>query len=159
MNKSSPLPTAALPRRLAAMVYDSFLLFGLLFLAGAIWMGVGLALEPTQTEPVLQTGETIHQLDTFGNGFFSLYLLAVIFSFFAYFWHRNGQTLGMQAWRLKLETLDAETVSYPVAAQRFVLAGLSLLLAGIGYWWILLDKQGYALHDRLSKTRVVLIPK
>jgi uncharacterized RDD family membrane protein YckC len=36
---------------------------------------------------------------------------------------------------------------------------LSWLPLGLGYFWILFDREGRAWHDRLSRTRVVLLPK
>src|SRR5690242_17887095 len=44
--------------------------------------------------------------DTARNGWlrfaFQLYLLAVIFVYYAWFWVRSGQTLGLLTWRLRL---------------------------------------------------------
>ena len=32
-------------------------------------------------------------------------------------------------------------------------------LAGIGYFWLYLDKNNDALHDKMSETKVILMPK
>jgi len=33
-----------------------------------------------------------------------------------------------------------------------------LLPAGLGWWWMLVDRERLAWHDRLSGTRIVLVP-
>ena len=69
-----PLPRARLPRRLAAILYDSLLLAGLLFIAGALALMVAVA---------VWGGETVaHRHLLQGNPFFSTYLLLVCFFFY-----------------------------------------------------------------------------
>jgi uncharacterized RDD family membrane protein YckC len=36
---------------------------------------------------------------------------------------------------------------------------VSLLPAGLGFAWVLVDPERRAWHDRLSRTRVVMVPK
>ena len=75
----------SLLRHFAAMLYDTFLLLAILLLAGLIAV-------------TLNGGEAIGQ----GNPFFLLYLLAVSFLFYGWFWTHGGQTLGMRSWKIKL---------------------------------------------------------
>ena len=42
---------------------------------------------------------------------------------------------------------------------RLALAVVSFVCLGLGYWWILVDPQRRAWHDRLTGTRVVVVPK
>ena len=42
---------------------------------------------------------------------------------------------------------------------RLLLAWPSFFLFGAGYLWVLVDRDHTAVHDRLSGTRVVLLPK
>jgi hypothetical protein len=42
---------------------------------------------------------------------------------------------------------------------RFFSAWPAFWLAGIGYFWLYLDKNNDALHDKLSETKVILMPK
>jgi hypothetical protein len=32
-------------------------------------------------------------------------------------------------------------------------------MLGLGYLWLYLDANGYAIHDKLSNSKVVLLPK
>lgn len=79
--------------------------------------------------------------------------------FYLWFWVRSGQTLGMMSWRIKLVDQDYGLVSPARGLLRFVLAWPSFLFLGLGYLWLFVDRDGDALHDRLSGTRVVLVPK
>ena len=134
------LKPATLPRRLAAMLYDSLLVV-------AIWMVVGAI------AVALNDGEAVR-----GPVFNSVLFLSA-FLFFAGFWSRNGQTLGMQAWQLRVQTPEGYPISLMQALLRFFTAAVSLLCLGMGYWWMLFDKEGLTWHDRYSETRVVRIPK
>ncbi|OED35347.1 hypothetical protein AB833_30770 [Chromatiales bacterium (ex Bugula neritina AB1)] len=131
---------ASLPRRLAAMFYDSLLLIAVLFTVSAIAVALngGLAV----THPV-----------------YYLILLLVSFVFFGWFWTRDGQTLGMRTWRIKLTHETGTIIDWKQALIRFAAAAISLLPAGIGLLWLLIDADKKALHDRLSSTRIINVPK
>ena len=105
MNSVTPQTTTVGPiKRLAAMVYDSMLLFGVLFTATLI---PSLILEsgPGQS---MENGDVVHELSPLLTGpAFQLYLLAVLALFFCGFWHSRGKTLGMQAWRLQVVELSS----------------------------------------------------
>ena len=78
--------------------------------------------------------------------------------FFALFWRLGGQTLGMRAWRLQARS-EAGPLSWRQAWLRSVAALLSWLPAGLGFLWSLADADRLAWHDRLSGTRLVVVPK
>lgn len=122
-------------RHLAIIVYDAVLLLALLFLATAIVLpfNSGEAYASTQY-------------------FFPLYLLAVCFLFYGWFWTHGGQTLGMKTWKIKALTFDGKPLTWWHALKRFLTAIISWLLLGGGFFWKLLDRKNYTLHDRLSKT-------
>ncbi len=148
-------PTASPWRRLAALVYDSFLLFGLLvvplFVLQALlhWGEVDYGAEGVAHElPALAPTWVIR-----------LYWLVVIAAFYTYFWRSKGQTLGMQAWRLQLCDRDNRPATLKQCAIRLLAGAPALLLGGLGYWWIWLDRERRAWHDRASDTRVVVLPK
>jgi uncharacterized RDD family membrane protein YckC len=88
-----------------------------------------------------------------------LYLLLIAFAFFGWFWVHGGQTLGMRAWRLRLVSADGGPVSWKQAAIRFAAALLSWSCLGLGFFWALIDREKRAWHDRLSGTRLILLPK
>ncbi|AKH70139.1 putative membrane protein/domain [Spongiibacter sp. IMCC21906] len=150
-------PNAGVIRRLMAMVYDGFLLFAVLFIAGAI---PTLILSPEHIKDSPQTGTVVHELSSGAGGWlYQLYLLSIIVMFNSIFWRKQGQTLGMQAWRLKLVSLNGDKPSWGQCIIRVFASFLSLLPCGLGYLWLVVDKQQLAWHDRLSKTKVLLLPK
>jgi len=122
------------------MVYDSLLLMAILFVA----TGVAVALNQGQA--------VSHPL-------YYLSLLAITYVFFCWFWTHGGQTLGMRTWRLQLETESGTDMTWSHAGKRFVYATISLLPFGAGLIWQLLDSDRLALHDRLSASRIVFLPK
>ncbi len=139
----SAAPPAGLLRRLLAMLYDTLLLFG-------VWLVAGAPLVVLAGGPPRGTGWRVA---------FQLYLLAVAFLFFAWFWVHGGQTLGLRAWRLRVVSTSGAPITWRQAARRFAGAIVSLLCAGLGFLWVMHDRERRAWHDRLSGTRVVWQPK
>ena len=88
-----------------------------------------------------------------------IYLVLVCFLFFGWFWTHGGQTLGMRAWRLQLRRIDGQNLAWSTAVVRFAGALLSWLALGLGFFWVALDSQNRAWHDRLSKSIVVVLPR
>ncbi|MGF1613794.1 MAG: RDD family protein [Gammaproteobacteria bacterium] len=128
-------------RRMAALFYDGLLLFAVIFFATLALLPFtgGRAIPPNE---LLYTG----------------YLVAVSFLYFGWFWTHGGQTLGMRAWRIRVQRDDGGTVTWQLAFVRFCSAILSWLPLGAGYLWMLVDRRGLAWHDRWSGTVVVLVP-
>lgn len=151
---STFIQPAGLFRRLAAMVYDSLLLLGLSFVYGGLF---AVSIPNWLADEPVPLGELAY--GPLGRLFFQLGWLALIVGFFTYFWRHGGQTLGMRAWRLKVQTPDGQTISYQQCLLRCLLAALSMALAGLGYVWCLFDPQRQTLHDRLTHTQVIVLPK
>ncbi len=126
-------------KRLFAIGYDLLLLFSVLFLAT-------LAVLP------LTKGAAIES----GNPFYFLYLFFCTYLYFCWQWQRGGQTLGMQAWRIRLICSDEAVLDWPLVSRRFLLACLSVSACGIGFLWSLFDKERLAFHDRFSNTRLII---
>ena len=89
---------ASLWRRLAAMVYDSLLIFSILVV-------VGLTTLPFTN--VLGVSRD--------NIFLRLYIFSALFVFLGWFWTHGGQTLGMRAWKIKLVQTDGSPVTWLLA--------------------------------------------
>lgn len=138
---------AGLLRRLAAMVYDSLLLTAVLMVATALFLPL------TGGEAVTSGHHPILVV------IYRLVLLALVVLFFGAFWTRRGQTLGMQSWRLRVEREDGRLLTWGDTLKRLSAALLSILPCGLGFVWILFDRDRRAWHDRLSRTRVVVLPK
>ena len=133
---------APLWRRLMAALYDALLLFGLLGVLTSV-LAIGSAFAAGAPPPRV---------------LLALYLLAA-FLFFGWFWTHGGQTLGMRAWRLQVRRADGAPLHWPAACARYMAAWLAWLPAGLGVLWCAVDAEHKALHDRLSGTEVVLLPK
>ena len=148
---------AGFPRRLAAACYDGFLLFAVLFAAAALYGWLQDQINPSSVQQ-FSTGDVTHELEPIAEGWlYNLYLLCVITLFYTLFWCKNGQTLGMQAWRIRLQSDEGNIVSIPTAICRVICA---LLCGGpIGMLSALVRKDAKALFDIVCKTEVVLLEK
>lgn len=85
--------------------------------------------------------------------FAALWLAAGLYAVVS--WQRGGQTLGMRPWRLEVVAADAGAAAARALWLRYAVGGVSLLLAGLGFWWAWLDRSGLTWHDRASGTRLV----
>lgn len=74
-------------------------------------------------------------------------------------WRRGGQTLGMRPWRLKVVATDGGPAAPNALWKRYAVATLSLLAAGLGFWWAWFDGERLTWHDRASGTRMLRTPK
>jgi uncharacterized RDD family membrane protein YckC len=162
-------------RRFGAMVYDAVVLFGVLVLATIPFI------------PFLQGKVLIPaEVGWLAYAYWSWQILVCVV-FFAYFWTRpKGQTLGMQAWRLRLETERGEIIRWPTALARIAIVWSLTVPAIAGYWLVWRNWSGFAFasactvsvapilacyaavwigrdrlawHDRWTHTRVIVLPK
>ncbi|MGE4535266.1 RDD family protein [Halomonas sp.] len=142
---------AGLGRRLGAMLYDAFLVVAIWVLVAGLHL---LAVRHLVGLPAEQVGTGVAQVVSL-----RLIMLASAFAFFAFFWCRGGMTLGMQAWRLRVQTRDGYTISLRQAMLRFAVACLSFAAFGLGYLWVLFDPERRSWPDIASGTQVVVLPK
>ncbi|NYE59130.1 putative RDD family membrane protein YckC [Duganella sp. 1224] len=160
-NVGATIPTVK--RRLVSMVYESLLGFAVLFLPFLIFE---IATRASHTPLV----EHMRQALAF----------IVLGFYFIHQWSRDGQTLAMKTWRMKLVAADGGAVTPRAAAVRYLLSWLWILpalllalaldlhqwqalgaiLAGILLWSLtaFLDKDRQFLHDKLAGTRLVQLP-
>lgn len=131
------MKTPGLFRHLAAVFYDFTLLTALLFFATAILLP-------------LNNGKAFDS----GHIFYPIYLLAVSFTFYGWFWTHGGQTLGLKAWKLKITDINGDALTWKQAFLRFIVSILSWALLGLGFWWKLFDKEQRTWHDIYSKSRI-----
>ena len=133
-------------RHVFAMVYDSLLIIPLFMAATALWVSIW---GPTENARIQAVPPPLQWLS------WSIILLL----FFGLFWRRGGQTLGMQAWRIKLITEHGGQPTWRQVLLRIVGASLSLLALGGGFLWRFMPPEYRYWHDALSSTRLVLVPK
>jgi uncharacterized RDD family membrane protein YckC len=138
---------AGFGRRIAALVYDAFLLAALLmvFTGGALFFTHGAAIVPATAGAwtyVYRAG-----------------LALIIACYYIVNWLRSGQTLGMRAWRLRAVSDSGKPMTFRAAALRAIFGALAWAPAALGVLWLYLDPDHLALHDRVSKTRVVRLAR
>ncbi|AXE29560.1 hypothetical protein DK842_06370 [Chromobacterium phragmitis] len=164
------LPVPGLARCLASLFYESLLIVAMLLIASA-------ALTPLQ----LLLGQDSGLL----HGLIQLAAAGVLFAYFGYCWTRSGQTAAMKTWHIRLVTADGRLLSWPQALMRFAVAAMLFvglpIISYLGWlrsygdhpaakwlaliWWLVpflsryYDKERRHLHDRLSGTRLELLPK
>ena len=130
---------AGLFRRLLAALYDGFILIAVMFLATALALMAGWDDVTAGKDPL-----------------FTAYLLAACLLYFAPMW-RRGMTVGMRAWRLRIEGLEGRAPTWRQCALRFITAIGSWACLGLGFAWALFDGQKRSWHDMASRTRLIRI--
>ena len=120
-------------RRIAASVYDLFLLLGVWFAIGsfAVWINGGII----QTKWV---GPLLVILSTW--------------IFYGYFWMNGGKTLGMAVWNFEIYSTDGSEITLKKVSIRFFSNIFTILLAGLPLALMYFSKDNLSLGDYLSKT-------
>jgi uncharacterized RDD family membrane protein YckC len=154
---SAEFPRAGFWRRFASLVYDTLAIIAFAMLTVVLYLFViqGLiSLDIIALDGAEDVSARI-QDSLLLSGIRSSLLVLVGLIFFGYFWTKSGQTIGMRAWRLKVQTHQGNLISWPQAIIRSISA-----LLGLGNLVVLVDfKNKKALQDYLSKTEVVTLTK
>ncbi|MGE6462215.1 RDD family protein [Pseudoalteromonas tetraodonis] len=154
---SAEFPRAGFWRRFASLVYDTLAIIAFAMLTVVLYL---FAIQGLISLDViaLNGAEDVSariQGSLLLSGIRSSLLVLVGLVFFGYFWTKSGQTIGMRAWRLKVQTSQGSLISWPQAIIRSISA-----LLGLGNLVVLVDfKNKKALQDYLSKTEVVTLTK
>ncbi len=157
---SEPFAAPPLRRRFRSMIYESLLLFAVVFIADYLFSSL------TQSR---------HALDL--RHFRQLWLFLVLGVYFVWFWTHGGQTLPMKTWRMRLVAADGQPLRAGRAMLRYALCWMFLLPAlalanaleihgwpAVGMvalavlmppFWMKFDINRQFLHDRLARTRLV----
>lgn len=157
-------------RRLGAMFYDLLLIVALQIVGTAPFL-------PFLKDRVLVASEVGALAYVY-----HAWQLVLVVAFFGFFWTRNGRTLGMQAWRLRMRTLEGGLPTWRDALLRLWFAALPwlpaftvltaadylqprivLLWTGGGllalgfanYFAAWFDAERRSWHDRFLRTRVI----
>lgn len=156
--------TPTIKRRLATMMYEGVLLFGVVAIAGLAF------------SPIFQQRHALYLRHAL-----QYWLFFVIGVYFIWFWIHSGQTLPMKTWRMRLVTLDGKSITFKRALARYFLAWL-WFLPGLAIAWALDAKAWTALaivfanivawaltarihpsrqflHDRIAGTKQIEISK
>lgn len=128
------------------MVYDGLLLLALLMIVTACFLPfTGGEAVRWSTYPLLTM-------------IYWPVLAGAIVAYFGIPWTERGQTLGMASWRIRVQRDDGYLLTWRDVVIRLAASVVSWLPAGLGWIWALFDREGRAWHDRLSRSRVVLLP-
>ena len=130
-------------RRILALVYDSLVVAGILlsFTLLLVIFNEGYA-EPGSFISIVQL----------------IVCVCVGPFFYSYFWLvNNGQTIGMQAWKIRLVPLNNSKLNAKQTYLRCLVSTLSFVCFGIGYFWILFNKNNLSWSDIVTQTRIVKV--
>lgn len=167
MSNSTPAASITshptIKRRLISMVYESLLALAVLFLPFLVFELIAQGAHTPLSEHMRQC-----------------LAFLVMGAYFIHQWSREGQTLAMKTWRLKVVLPGHAHVPLRVAAYRYVLSwmwllpalvaayafdlqhwtALSTIGAGILAWsaTALFTGNGQFLHDKLVGTQIVQLP-
>lgn len=155
LSPQGPFPAAGLTRRLAALLYDAFLSIALMMVVTLLYQQ--LILRFFYGSEALKAVAESGGLDR--DPILATLVFFTLFAFFAKFWTHNGQTLGMQVWGVRIQNSDGSAIDLWQALLRFLIAIMSWLALGSGYWWMLWDRQHRTWHDIYSESQVVQLPK
>jgi uncharacterized RDD family membrane protein YckC len=129
---------ASIKRRLTCMLYESLVVFSILLIGflvpQTILSGFGLQ---------------------FQGKLLWVHIVLVLMVYFVWCWVNGGQTLPMKTWKLRIISAEPGGLRLLQAVFRYLLAWPCILLAGVGFFWALFDKDKQFLHDRLAGTRIV----
>ncbi len=152
-NKDAFFPRAGFRRRFGAWVYDVLLAISVYILAGVI---SSIVLHLLVSNNIISQKNYQHEIDVLLNTPWlivinEIWKLFWVAFFFVYFWSKSGQTLGMRAWRLRVQNQDGRLISKKTAIKR-----LLPTLLGLGNLWVLFDRKNkLSLQDKLTNTEVV----
>jgi uncharacterized RDD family membrane protein YckC len=113
-------------KRLLINFYDVILLFAVLYFF---------------TIPIILITQGNAVLDSF---IYQLYLITIVFMYYAWFWKKYNQTLGMKIWKVKIYSRCSLDISYLQSLIRIIVALLG------GHLALIFNSE--SLQDKLSKT-------
>lgn len=143
-------------RRLGAWLYDSLVVAAVLMLAGGAAMAIAalllhFGLFELGSYQDLSAYMTQHPVVGL---LYTAYLTLVIIGFFAYFWCKGGQTLGMRAWKLRLQNKDGSNIRL---TQALIRMGTSAF--GLGNLLAPFSKEKQSFQDIMAECEMVVLPK
>lgn len=94
-----------------------------------------------------------------GAGSLSMILnLALSIGYYVWYQHKEGQTIGKKAMKIKVVTYDGKTPTlFAFFLRDIVGKAVSAILLFIGYFMVLWDPKKQALHDKIANTYVIRV--
>ncbi len=148
-------PAPGLPRRLAAAFYDLMLCVAILMVLILLYQqGLLRLIYGSETLTAIAAAGTLDR-----DPLLTVLMIVTVYGFFGVFATLRGQTLGMQAWRIRVQQLNGTSITWQQAINRVTVGLIAWLCGGLGIWWALWDKQSRTWPDIASGTRTVMLPK
>lgn len=148
-------PKAGFIRRLAALIYDLLLAASIVVITHLLLSVLLLSLSFAGLVPLEHYQEGLVGYLAAHHLAHLLVLVSAVALFFVWFWTHGGQTLGMKAWKLRVQNEDNTAIHLRQAIVRVCFS-----FGGLGNLLILLNpKDKLALQDRLSDSMIVVLPK
>lgn len=95
-------------------------------------------------------------IDKIIGGVIYFFWIIIPFAYFTISTHKWGMTIGKKLLGIKVINVHGELPTWEESLKREVLGKLfSSIILGVGYIWIIFDKNKQALHDKYAKTFVV----
>jgi len=85
--------------------------------------------------------------------------LLVLAVYGALMWKLRGSTVGGIVFHLQVVRVDGRPIDWETAIVRALGCFLSLVVAGLGFFWIAFDSGKQAWHDKIAGTAVVRVPR
>lgn len=140
-------------RRLAAWLYDLLVVISLMMVAGFLYFLVTVFTLKLGWQSIGQHDD-VAALISAGHGL-QVTMGTVALFFYCWFWRTSGQTIGMRAWRLRVQNTDGHRLRL---AQCIVRAASSLL--GLSNFWIVFNpRTKLALQDKVAECEVIVMSK
>lgn len=157
MTETTPaiFPRAGFRRRFGSWIYDLLIVIAIFMLSGYVCVALFVALDFAELIAIARNGFGIDWNATHPayKLAFNAWCIAWVCIFFIYFWSKKGQTLGMKAWRLRVQNIDGSLISKMSAFKRLVPT-----LLGLGSLIVIIDRKNkLSLQDRLTNTEVVVL--
>lgn len=147
--QTAPHPQANFWRRLGAWLYDALIVLALLMVGGALGLGVANLLVATGLATLKEGEDAAHLLQ---HPLYSAWLAAIMIGFYGWFWVRGGQTIGMRAWRLRIQNQDGSNIRVTQALIRMATSAF-----GLGNLLALFGKRAF--QDIWAECEVVVLSK
>jgi len=144
-------PRANFLQRMGAYIYDLLVITALLMLATL----VALLLTMISNKIGLINISAYNDIADYlaHSLLFAGYLAAVIIAFYGYFWSHGGQTIGMKAWRLRVQNSDGSDINFTQALIRMATSAF-----GLGNVSAIFTNRN-AFQDLWAECEVIVLPK
>lgn len=161
MSSNTPISTTSghhrsgFRRRMGAYLYDFLTSIAVYMLAGAVSFAVFgvLFAEGIIAHQGFEHASDLQQNSIVYNSLILAWNFGCVAFFFVYFWQKSGQTIGMRAWRLKVQNVDGSLISATTGIKRLIFT-----LLGLGNFLVIFDRKNkLSLQDRFTNTEVVVL--